>query len=90
MTKIPVALALAILMTTPAFALSKKSASGKAAMGSYAFDASQMYGNQIRASRYSINRAFDVFVNGEYVGSDPDPRVRATLRQEWRGRFNDD
>jgi hypothetical protein len=90
MTKIPVALTLAILMTTPAFALSKKSASDKAATGSYAFDASQMYGYQIRAPRYSTNPAYDVFVNGEYVGSDPDPRIRETLRHEWRGRFNDD
>lgn len=25
---------------------------------------------------------WDVYVRGEYVGSDPDPRIRSTLRQE--------
>jgi hypothetical protein len=30
----------------------------------------------------SGNPEWDVYVRGEYVGSDPDPRVRATLRQE--------
>jgi Ni/Co efflux regulator RcnB len=36
---------------------------------------------------YSGNPAYDVYVNGEYVGSDPDPRVRETLRKEYRGRY---
>lgn len=27
----------------------------------------------------------DVFVNGVYVGSDPDPRIRASIRAEERG-----
>lgn len=31
---------------------------------------------------YSGNPEYDVYVRGEYVGSDPDPRVRATIRQE--------
>lgn len=35
-----------------------------------------------RASPYSTNPEYDVYVRGEYVGSDPDPRIRATIRQE--------
>ena len=30
----------------------------------------------------SGNPQWDVYVRGEYVGSDPDPRVRDTLRRE--------
>ena len=34
------------------------------------------------ASPYSSNPEYDVYVRGEYVGSDPDPRIRWTLRSE--------
>jgi hypothetical protein len=34
-------------------------------------------------SPYSTNPAHDVYVNGVYVGSDPDPRIRWTLRREY-------
>lgn len=34
-------------------------------------------------SPYSTNPAHDVYVNGVYVGSDPDPRIRWTLRKEY-------
>ena len=34
-------------------------------------------------SPYSTNPAHDVFVNGNYAGSDPDPRIRATIRKEY-------
>lgn len=27
--------------------------------------------------------SYDVYVKGEYVGSDPDPRIRETLRREY-------
>jgi hypothetical protein len=30
----------------------------------------------------SGNPGYDVYVRGEYVGSDPDPRIRATIRRE--------
>jgi hypothetical protein len=30
----------------------------------------------------SGNPDWDVYVRGEYVGSDPDPRIRATIRRE--------
>ena len=45
----------------------------------------ESYAREYRGSP-SSNPAFDVYVNGDYVGSDPDPRIRATLAQEWRNR----
>jgi hypothetical protein len=39
-----------------------------------------------RGSPHSTNPEYDVYVNGEYVGSDPDPRIRASLAQEWRSQ----
>ena len=32
--------------------------------------------------QYSSNPAYDVFVNGKYVGSDPDPTIRSTLARD--------
>jgi hypothetical protein len=32
--------------------------------------------------RYGTNPANDVFVNGRYVGSDPDPNIRSTLARD--------
>jgi len=32
--------------------------------------------------KYSSNPAHDVFVNGKYVGSDPDPTIRSTLARD--------
>jgi hypothetical protein len=49
--------------------------------------ATASYAQQYRGSPYSTNPAYDVYVNGEYVGSDPDPRVRATLAAEWRSQW---
>lgn len=34
-------------------------------------------------SPYSTNPAHDVYVNGNYVGSDPDPRIRWSLKREY-------
>ncbi|HET7681787.1 MAG TPA: hypothetical protein VFK79_16830 [Xanthobacteraceae bacterium] len=34
-------------------------------------------------SPYSTNPAHDVYVNGVYVGSDPDPRIRWSLKREY-------
>jgi hypothetical protein len=39
-------------------------------------------------SPYPHPREYDVWVNGKYVGSDPDPRIRATLRNEARESHN--
>jgi hypothetical protein len=35
------------------------------------------------ASPYSTNPAHDAYVNGVYVGSDPDPRIRWSLKREY-------
>ena len=32
--------------------------------------------------KYSSNPANDVFVNGKYIGSDPDPTVRSMLARD--------
>jgi hypothetical protein len=34
-------------------------------------------------SPYSSHPSYDVYVNGEYAGSDPDPRIRWSLRREY-------
>jgi len=34
---------------------------------------------------YSTNPANDVFVNGKYVGSDPDPSIRSMLARDPTG-----
>jgi hypothetical protein len=90
MTKILAATALAILIATPAFAQAKK-ADGIKASKSYASSGMRAMNRAGPwAPPHSTNPAYDVYVNGEYVGSDPDPRVRWTLREEERGRWGDD
>lgn len=89
MTKILTATALAILIATPAFAQSTKADGGKAAK-SYASAVRVMNRERPWAPPPSINPEYNVYVNGEYIGSDPDPRVRWTLREEERSRFGDD
>jgi hypothetical protein len=37
-------------------------------------------------SPYSSNPAFDVYDNHGYVGLDPDPRIRAMMQDEDKGR----
>jgi len=64
--------ALATVIAAPAFAQSGKSARTQA----YAQQ------RQPQVQRYSTNPAHDVFVNGQYVGSDPDPMIRAQLQRE--------
>jgi opacity protein-like surface antigen len=95
MTKFLAAAALAALIATPVFAQSTKSKHSDAALSSYAASDTQQ-GKSKKAKRsvaagdaqprqvwsYSGNPEYDVYVRGEYVGSDPDPRVRSTLRAE--------
>ena len=92
MTKILTATALALLIATPAFAQSTRADGSKAgkSYASYTSGTRAMNRAQPWAPSPFINPEYNVFVNGEYVGSDPDPRVRWTLREEWRGRFTDD
>jgi len=47
--------------------------------GSAAFAASPRAG---LTTRRSGNRSYDVFVNGRYAGSDPDPTIRAKLAHD--------
>ena len=92
MTKILAAAALAALIATPASAQSIKREGSGAGLKSYAASDSQKakakkkkvvtYTQPGRVLSYSGNPEFDVYVRGEYVGSDPDPRIRATLRDE--------
>jgi hypothetical protein len=39
-------------------------------------------------SPYPHNPEYDVYVRGEYVGSDPDPRIRWSLLEEWKQSHN--
>jgi hypothetical protein len=39
-------------------------------------------------SPFPHDPAYDVWVNGQYVGSDPDPRIRARLREEAKRSHN--
>jgi len=93
MTKILAAAALATLIATPVSAQSMKNYGGDAGQKSYAASDSQKakakkkkvvttYTQPRRVWAYSSNPEYDVYVRGEYVGSDPDPRIRATLRAE--------
>ena len=89
MTNILAAAALAALIVTPAHAQSIQNKSG-AALQSYALETTKEKAKKKNKSvtTYKLqaspsgNPEWDVYVRGEYVGSDPDPRVRSTLRQE--------
>ena len=35
--------------------------------------------------QHSSNPAYDVYINGQYVGSDPDPNIRAQLQRRYPG-----
>jgi opacity protein-like surface antigen len=93
MTRILAAAALVALIVTPVSAQSIKSEGSGAGLGSYAASDSQKakakkkkvvttHTQLRRAAPYSSNPEYDVYVRGEYVGSDPDPRIRSTLRHE--------
>jgi hypothetical protein len=77
MMKILAVAALTVAVATPGSAQSVKHK--QKTVGTYATEE-----QRARATGYSPsgNPQWDVYVRGEYVGSDPDPRVRATLRQE--------
>ncbi len=40
-------------------------------------------GQLLPSSAFAHHPSYDVYVNGEYAGSDPDPRVRWTIRREY-------
>ena len=39
-----------------------------------------------RVAPYYYHPEWDVYVNGVYAGTDPDPRIRATIAREARGQ----
>ena len=46
-------------------------------------ETSQTHTTQVQQQRRSANRANDVYdVRGQYVGSDPDPTIRAQLAND--------
>ena len=86
--------AIAALIATPAGAQSPRE--NGAAFSSYAQSPSKAKATKAkrsvrttdtRLSRYSTNPEYDVYVRGEYVGSDPDPRIRWTLRHEAKRNY---
>jgi hypothetical protein len=53
------------------------------ALGQRASQQPQHYVTQQR--QHSPNPAYDVYVGGQYVGSDPDPNIRAQLQRRQPG-----
>jgi hypothetical protein len=91
--RIFLAIVVTAAITAPAAAQYGSGNSGVAASRSYAppptaksnkAKVKDSYARQYRGSPHSSNPEFDVYVNGVYVGSDPDPRIRSTLAHEWR------
>ncbi len=76
-------LALAVAITTPVFI---GSAAGQTANKEKT--AKRVPNEQVRVQKrvyspYSSDPSYDVYVNGTYIGSDPDPRIRWTLKKEY-------
>ena len=67
--------ALATLIASPALAAQKKHSRNNSPE---AYAQAQQWQTQ----RHSTNPRFDVYQNGEYVGSDPDPMIRFQLQRE--------
>jgi hypothetical protein len=87
MMKIVAAAALAGMIALPASAQTVKKKQQQVSSSSWV-TAEQ----RARATGYSPsgNPEWDVYVRGEYVGSDPDPRVRWTLRDEAKRSYGFD
>jgi len=82
MKMLVVAAALAVTMATPAFAQSSSYPSIQY-QGARAQALPQNTSQQQRTRvPHSSNPAYDVYVGNEYMGSDPDPRIRSELRRE--------
>jgi hypothetical protein len=95
MRKLLAVTALSALIVTPAIAQQKTSGNDAAAVRSLASEPSKKAKQSkaaprqtpSRASPYSTNPEHDVYFRGEYVGSDPDPRIRWTLKNEARRSY---
>ena len=65
-----------VALATPALAAQKKHSRNANSQEAYA------QAQQWQTQRHSTNPRFDVYQNGEYVGSDPDPMVRFELQRD--------
>ena len=74
--KLLIAAALATAVASPA--LAQTAAPQRTQVQSAPFD----QGNRQNGRVNSINRSYDVYHNGQYVGSDPDPNIRLQLRRD--------
>ena len=97
MKKILVSAAFAVMLASPAFAQSYSPGYGTGnlvalpAAGAFS-SAGSAYASAprtserlrgVRAEAISPNDPDTVYVNGEYIGRDPDPNVRLELRKDW-------
>ena len=97
MKKILVSAAFAVMLASPAFAQSYSPGYGTGnlvtlpAAGTFS-SAGSAYASAprtserlrgVRAEAISPNDPDTVYVNGEYIGRDPDPNVRLELRKDW-------
>ena len=73
MTKIML-IALIAALASPAFAAPKKHSRNANSLEAYA--------QAQQTQHHSTNSRFDVYQNGQYVGSDPDPMIRFELQRE--------
>jgi len=76
MKSIVTIVALATLITSPALAAQKKHNHNAISQEAYART------QQWQTQRHSSNPRFDVYQNGQYVGSDPDLMIRFQLQRE--------
>jgi hypothetical protein len=77
--------------TVPAMSKSSKHRPHRpAAAAVYAIPPAPAYGVRTDGRAHSSNPAHDVYVDGLYAGSDPDPRIRASLAFDppWRSFFS--
>jgi hypothetical protein len=73
------AIALAAASAAPAVA---KNSKYRAAKQTRSYLPPPAYGERTDGRAHSSNPAYDVYVNGRYAGSDPDPVIRSRLAQD--------
>jgi hypothetical protein len=76
--------ALAVLIATPVLAQTQPESKAKTTAKK---PGKAAVSEQEPRRTYSTNPEHDVYFRGEYVGSDPDPRIRWTLRDEARRSY---
>ena len=78
MTKLFTTVALVALVATPVLAQTKDRASQRTRA-----EAPENYTTQVQQQRRSANHTNDVYdVRGQYVGTDPDPAIRAQMAND--------